>query len=175
MTTLVHRKDITSLRDLKKKDAPWLRRVSQKMVSAICEAYPVLQQDQLKLYVHCRCTCVKSFFLLVWVGGREGGREGGRRSCKPADIFFLSFIIYFLDHPSYYHFHIHAVSIFHDGGLGQSAGKAFLLGNIISQLEGLPGDDDCSLADVEITYVLGEESVLWQKIFRGVGEIGSIY
>ena len=56
MTTLVHRRDITSLRDLKKKDAPWLRRVSQKMVSAICEAYPELEQDQLKLYVHCRCT-----------------------------------------------------------------------------------------------------------------------
>lgn len=59
------------------------------------------------------------------------------------------------------------VSIFHDGGLGQSAGKAFLLANIISQLESMPTEDS-GLADVEIAYVLGEESVLWQKIFQNI-------
>lgn len=70
-----------------------------------------------------------------------------------------------LDHPSYYHFHIHAVSISHDGGLGQSAGRAFLLGNIISQLETMTGEDS-GLADVELTVVLGEESELWQTVFK---------
>jgi m7GpppX diphosphatase len=69
------------------------------------------------------------------------------------------------DHPSYYHFHIHAVAVSHDGGGGQAAGKALLLQNVISQLETMGGDDEAGLADAEFTYFLGEESELWQNVF----------
>ncbi|KAF8421238.1 HIT-like domain-containing protein [Tirmania nivea] len=123
MMALVQRKDIMSLRDLTKKDVPWLRRVSNKITSAVCAAYPELERSQIKLYVHYQ--------------------------------------------PSYYHFHIHAVAISHDGGLGQIAGKAFLLGNVISQLESMPNEES-SFADVELTYVLGEESELWQAVFQNL-------
>ncbi|RPB25758.1 mRNA decapping hydrolase [Terfezia boudieri ATCC MYA-4762] len=123
MMALVHRKDIMSLRDLTKKDVPWLRRVGHKIASAVCEAYPEFESNQIKLYVHYQ--------------------------------------------PSYYHFHIHAVAISHDGGLGQTAGKAFLLGNVISQLESMPNEES-SFADIELTYVLGEDSELWQTVFKNL-------
>ncbi|KAF8463495.1 HIT-like domain-containing protein [Kalaharituber pfeilii] len=121
MMAVVHRKDLASLRDLQKKDVSWLRKVEHNITTAICNAYPELETDQLKLYIHYQ--------------------------------------------PSYYHLHIHAVSISHDGGLGQAAGKAFLLGHVISWLEGMP-DLESGLADVELTYILGEESELWQTVFK---------
>lgn len=71
-----------------------------------------------------------------------------------------------LDQPSYYHFHIHAVSITHDGGAGQAAGKAILFGNVISQLESMAGGEDAGFVDVDLTYFLGEESELWQGVFE---------
>ncbi|KAI5785555.1 HIT-like domain-containing protein [Peziza echinospora] len=123
MLAIVHRRDIASIRDLKKSDVPWLKRLSAKITSAICTAYPGVEGDQLKLYVHY--------------------------------------------HPSYYHFHIHAVSISHDGGFGQTAGKAFLLGNVTSQLEAMR-DDSSSFADVGLTYIVGEETELWQSVLAGL-------
>ena len=74
--------------------------------------------------------------------------------------------MYVTDQPSYYHFHIHAVSLAHDGGGGQAAGKAFLLSNVISQLETMAGDEETGFESVEISYTLGEESELWQRVFR---------
>lgn len=70
-----------------------------------------------------------------------------------------------LDQPSYYHFHIHVVSISHDGGGGQATGKAILFQNLIGQLETMAGGDDAGFEDVELTYILGEESDLWQNVF----------
>src|SRR5688572_574808 len=92
---LVHRRDITSIRDLKKKDLPWLKHLTKRISEAICSKYPEVEEDQLKLYVHCN---------------------------TPYPV--LGPLANEIDQPSYYHFHIHAVSITHDGGLGQAAGKA---------------------------------------------------
>ena len=72
-----------------------------------------------------------------------------------------------IDQPSYYHFHLHAVAVAHDGGSGQAAGKAFLLGNVISQLETMRNEES-GFEDVELTYVLGEDSELWEKVFAGL-------
>lgn len=52
-----------------------------------------------------------------------------------------------------------------EAGATQSTGKAFGLENLISQLETMTGDDDISLADVDLTYYLGEASELWTDIF----------
>jgi len=118
---LVHRRGIRSIRDLTKKDAPWLRRMQGKIIQGLCEKYPELESDRLRLYVHYQ--------------------------------------------PSYYHFHIHVVSISHDGGGGQATGKAIIFQNLISQLETMAGGDDAGFEDIELTYILGEESDLWQNVF----------
>lgn len=52
-----------------------------------------------------------------------------------------------------------------EAGATQATGKAFGLENLISQLETLNGGDDASMADVDLTYYLGEASELWTDIF----------
>ena len=71
-----------------------------------------------------------------------------------------------LDQPTYYHFHIHIVHVMLEAGATQTTGKAFGLENIISQLESLAGGDEAGLADVSVTYYLGEASELWMNIFE---------
>jgi m7GpppX diphosphatase len=70
------------------------------------------------------------------------------------------------DQPTYYHFHIHVVNVMLEAGLTQATGKAFGLENIISQLETISGDEDASMANVSLTYFLGEENELWTNIFE---------
>lgn len=57
-----------------------------------------------------------------------------------------------------------------EAGTTQATGKAFGLENIISQLETLPGDENASMADVSLTYFLGEASELWATIFAQLKE-----
>jgi m7GpppX diphosphatase len=52
-----------------------------------------------------------------------------------------------------------------EAGATQATGKAFGLENIISQLETISGDEDASMADVGLTYFLGEASELWTDIY----------
>ncbi|KAJ9296441.1 hypothetical protein DTO271G3_5139 [Paecilomyces variotii] len=122
LLALVERRDIWSLRDLRKSHIPWLRYLRQKLLDATVEIYPELEKDQLKLYVHYQ--------------------------------------------PTYYHFHIHIVNVMLEAGSTQATGKAFGLENIISQLETLAGGDDASMADVSLTYFLGEANELWTTIFE---------
>lgn len=53
LLALVHRRDIWSLRDLRKSHVPWLKYLRQRVLEATVSMYPGLEQDQLKLYVHC--------------------------------------------------------------------------------------------------------------------------
>ena len=61
-----------------------------------------------------------------------------------------------------------------EAGSTQATGKALGLENIISQLETLqthPGaDSEASIADVSLTYHLGEASELWEKIYLPLKE-----
>lgn len=52
-----------------------------------------------------------------------------------------------------------------EAGSTQATGKAFGLENIISQLENLSGGIDASMADIDLTYSVGEASELWTEIF----------
>lgn len=70
------------------------------------------------------------------------------------------------DQPTYYHFHIHVVNVMLEAGATQATGKAFGLENLISQLETLQGGEDASMADMSLTYYLGEASELWTDIFE---------
>ena len=52
-----------------------------------------------------------------------------------------------------------------EAGSTQATGKAFGLENIISQLETMAGGPDAGMADVSLTYYLGEASELWTEVF----------
>ncbi|KAL4927372.1 putative mRNA decapping hydrolase [Aspergillus undulatus] len=121
LLALVQRRDIWSLRDLKKKHVPWLKYLQKRVLEGTVKMYPDLEEDQLKLYVHYQ--------------------------------------------PTYYHFHIHIVNVMLEAGATQATGKAFGLENLISQLETLSGDKEASMADVSLTYYLGEASELWTDIY----------
>jgi m7GpppX diphosphatase len=70
--------------------------------------------------------------------------------------------------PTYYHFHVHVVHAMFEAGSTQSVGKAFGLDNLIGQLEGM--SDGKSMADVSISYHVGEASELWTEIFGPLKE-----
>lgn len=54
---LVERRDIWSVRDLKKGDVGWLKHVREKLLDAVEGLYEGVEKDQLKLYVHCKWGC----------------------------------------------------------------------------------------------------------------------
>jgi len=54
LLALVERRDIWSLRDLKKRHIPWLRYLRERLLEATVQMFPDLDKDQLKLYVHCK-------------------------------------------------------------------------------------------------------------------------
>jgi m7GpppX diphosphatase len=64
---LVERRDIWSLRDLKKKHVPWLQHMRRKLVEATVKTYPELEEDQLKLYVHYQPTYYQFHIHIVHV------------------------------------------------------------------------------------------------------------
>lgn len=49
---VVERRDLWSLRDLKKKHLPWLRHMRAKLIDATVKTYPQIEEDQLKLFFH---------------------------------------------------------------------------------------------------------------------------
>ncbi|KAI1853358.1 hypothetical protein JX266_002064 [Neoarthrinium moseri] len=49
---IVERRDLWSLRDLKKKHIPWLRHMRAKAIDATVKSYPQIEEDQLKLFFH---------------------------------------------------------------------------------------------------------------------------
>lgn len=51
-----------------------------------------------------------------------------------------------------------------EAGSTQATGKAFGLENLISQLETMSGEN-ASMADVNLSYFVGEASELWTDIF----------
>ncbi|CRK42818.1 hypothetical protein BN1708_008889 [Verticillium longisporum] len=52
LLALVERRDIWSLRDLRRRHLPWLRHMRARLVEATTAQYPSIDDDQLKLYVH---------------------------------------------------------------------------------------------------------------------------
>jgi hypothetical protein len=67
-----------------------------------------------------------------------------------------------LDHPSYYHLHIHIVHTDYHGSDGMAVGKASLLDDVIEQLA-LLGPE--GFKRKTITVIVGEESDLWKKVY----------
>jgi m7GpppX diphosphatase len=80
----------------------------------------------------------------------------------------LKFYVHY--QPTYYHFHIHIVHVNLDPTATQAVGKALSLDDIISQLDTMAGGDEAGMADVDLTYTIGEESELWTQIFKPLKE-----
>ena len=72
---LVERTDIWSLRDLKKKHVSWLNDMRAKLLEATVEAYPMLEEDQLKLYVHYQPTYYHFHIHIVHVQLEAGATQ----------------------------------------------------------------------------------------------------
>ena len=53
LLVLVDRRDIWSLRDLKRGHVNWLKHMREKILDATVKLYPELEKDMLKLYIHC--------------------------------------------------------------------------------------------------------------------------
>ena len=72
---LVERRDIWSLRDLKKKHISWLRHMREKFIEATTSTYKGLEKDQLKLYVHYQPTYYHFHIHIVHVALEAGATQ----------------------------------------------------------------------------------------------------
>ncbi|KAI5306986.1 hypothetical protein KEM56_005905 [Ascosphaera pollenicola] len=72
--------------------------------------------------------------------------------------------LYFHYQPTYYHMHIHITNVHTEPTGGQAIGKAITVEDVLSRLESLPGGK--GMADISMTYVIGESSELWTDIFK---------
>ncbi|KAL8720055.1 MAG: hypothetical protein Q9225_003023 [Loekoesia sp. 1 TL-2023] len=122
LLAIVERRDIWSLRDLKRSHVVWLKHMREKILEATVKKYPEIEKDQVKLYMHYQ--------------------------------------------PTFYHLHIHVVHIMLEPTSTQAIGKAFGLENLISQLVTMSGGPDAGMADVSLTYVLGDAHDLWLEVFQ---------
>ncbi|KAK8127542.1 hypothetical protein PG984_008650 [Apiospora sp. TS-2023a] len=52
LLAIVERRDLWSLRDLKKRHIPWLKHMKAKTIDATVATYPQIEEDQLKLFFH---------------------------------------------------------------------------------------------------------------------------
>ena len=71
LLALVERRDLWSLRDLKKSHVNWMKHMREKILDATVKLYPKLEQDMLKLYVHCQVVREKLFCLLQLTKNRS--------------------------------------------------------------------------------------------------------
>ncbi|KAH5441413.1 hypothetical protein HBI47_043710 [Parastagonospora nodorum] len=72
---LVERRDIWSVRDLKKGNVEWLKHMKNKMVEATCGLYEGVEKDQLKLYVHYQPTYYHFHIHIVHVALEAGNTQ----------------------------------------------------------------------------------------------------
>ncbi|KAG5991306.1 hypothetical protein E4U54_003902 [Claviceps lovelessii] len=75
LLALVERRDLWSLRDLKKKHIPWLQHMKTKVISATVATYPSIEADQLKLYVHYQPTYYHFHIHVVHVALEAGATQ----------------------------------------------------------------------------------------------------
>jgi m7GpppX diphosphatase len=182
LLALVERRDFWSLRDLKKKHVLWLRHVRERILAATVCIYKErgVEADMLKLYVHCK-SCLGYHHHSYYCPPTPPLAHLLRLRQVPFSFLRPGLILFSIlisltwrgdvtDQPTYYHFHIHIVNVMLEAGTTQATGKAFGLENIISQLEAMEGGDDAGMADVSLTYFLGEASELWEAVFEPLKE-----
>lgn len=75
LLALVERRDIWSLRDLRKKHIPWLQHMKERLIDATVKTYPSIDHDQLKLYVHYQPTYHHFHIHIVHVSLEAGATQ----------------------------------------------------------------------------------------------------
>lgn len=75
LLAIVERRDMWSLRDLRKKHVPWLDHMRAKLISATVAAYPSVEPDQLKFYVHYQPTYYHLHIHIVHVDLEAGATQ----------------------------------------------------------------------------------------------------
>lgn len=75
LLALVERKDIWSLRDLRKKHVPWLQHMRDKILDSTVKMYEGLERDQLKAYVHYQPTYYHFHIHIVHVALEAGATQ----------------------------------------------------------------------------------------------------
>ncbi|KAK1755823.1 HIT-like domain-containing protein [Echria macrotheca] len=75
LLALPFRRDLWSLRDLRKKHIPWLRHMRSKLLDATTNVYPEIETDQLKLYVHYQPTYYHLHIHIVHVALEAGNTQ----------------------------------------------------------------------------------------------------
>ncbi|KAH7328133.1 HIT-like domain-containing protein [Stachybotrys elegans] len=75
LLAIVERRDIWSLRDLKKKHLAWLEHMKAKLIDAAVASYPSVEPDQLKLYVHYQPTYYHFHIHIVHVALEAGATQ----------------------------------------------------------------------------------------------------
>ncbi|KAH7394958.1 HIT-like domain-containing protein [Phaeosphaeria sp. MPI-PUGE-AT-0046c] len=72
---IVERRDIWSVRDLKKANVEWLKHMREKMLEATVGLYPGIEKDELKLYVHYQPTYYHFHIHIVHVSLEAGSTQ----------------------------------------------------------------------------------------------------
>ncbi|KAH8728740.1 HIT-like domain-containing protein [Phaeosphaeriaceae sp. PMI808] len=72
---IIERRDIWSVRDLKKMNVEWLKHMRAKMIEATVKLYPGVERDQLKLYIHYQPTYYHFHIHIVHVSLEAGGTQ----------------------------------------------------------------------------------------------------
>lgn len=118
LQALVHRRDVLSLRDIRPKHLPMLKKIKEEGERLVMERYG-LGKGKVRLLVHYQ--------------------------------------------PSYYHFHVHIVTIEASSFAGMIVGQSHLLEDIIDNLEmegTIEDEDESYYSKKTFTYALGENHCL---------------
>lgn len=75
LLALVERRDLWSLRDLRKRHVAWLERMRARLVAATVATYPSVEPDQLKLYLHYQPTYYHLHVHIVHVALEAGATQ----------------------------------------------------------------------------------------------------
>ncbi|KAK4544882.1 hypothetical protein LTR36_003786 [Oleoguttula mirabilis] len=86
LLALVERRDLWSVRDLKKKDVPWLRHLRSTLATAIEGLYPGVEGDLLKFYVHYQPTYYHFHIHVVHVSMEASGTQAVGKALGLSDV-----------------------------------------------------------------------------------------
>ncbi|KAG8628666.1 hypothetical protein KVT40_002531 [Elsinoe batatas] len=92
----------------------------------------------------------------------KGGEKASQSSGEWIESDQIKFYLHY--QPTYHHLHIHIVALTLDAGATQAVGKALDLRTVIGILKALPNPDS-SMADIDISYGVGEGTELWEKVW----------
>lgn len=175
------RRDLFSLRDLTVNHLPWLERIRAAVLSAVTSlTFPSTSHPEESAAASVRNAD----------DGVMKDKVSGKKDAVSVEPDELK--LYFHYQPTYYHLHIHVVHAALEAGATQAVGKAVAVDSVVGTLEAMQdiwersrrkqlGDNNVGemcdaedpppgMADMSLTYTLGEASALWREVFLPLRE-----